>query len=114
MAKNASVLVSSQTPNNVWEGGKFNGAPSRFVGYAKTAAGNVKGASFVDHFQATANAYLKAGSVKVNAMYPKDHTHTSPEGADLVAQAFVEAVRRDFNGTTPLKAYLTAGNPVPF
>ncbi|KAH8902345.1 SGNH hydrolase [Coniochaeta sp. PMI_546] len=115
IAKGASVVVSSQTPNNVWEGGKFNGSPSRFVAYAATAAKNVgEGASFVDHFQATADMYLKLGAAKTNALFPKDHTHTSPEGADLVAQAFAEAVARDFNGTTPLKAYLKADNPTVF
>jgi rhamnogalacturonan acetylesterase len=115
VAKGASVVVSSQTPNDVWEGGKYNGAPSRFVGYAAAAAKDVgRGASFVDHFQAVADMYLKLGAAKTNALYPKDHTHTSPEGADLVAQAFVEAVARDWNGTTPLKAWLKPNNPVVF
>ncbi|KAK3937572.1 SGNH hydrolase-type esterase domain-containing protein [Diplogelasinospora grovesii] len=112
-AKGASVVISSQTPNNVWEGGKYNAAPSRFVGYAATAAKNA-GVGFVDHFQAVANMYLKLGGDQTNALYPKDHTHTSPEGADLSAQAFVEAIARDFNGTTPLKQYLKGGVPVVF
>ncbi|KAB5571865.1 SGNH hydrolase-type esterase domain-containing protein [Coniochaeta sp. 2T2.1] len=115
IAKGASVVVSSQTPNNVWEGGSYNGSPSRFVGYAALAAKNVgAGASFVDHFQAAANMYLKLGATKTNALFPKDHTHTSPEGADLVAQAFVQAVKMDFNGTTPLKAWLRADVPTVF
>lgn len=113
VAKGARVVVSSQTPNNLWEGGSFYaGAPPRFVGNAAQAARDVgAGASFVDHFQAVADMFLKLGSSKTNALYPNDHTHTSPEGADLVAQAFVEAVARDFNGTTPLKAYVK--DPVP-
>jgi rhamnogalacturonan acetylesterase len=115
VAKGASVVVSSQTPNNVWEGGKYNASPSRFVAYAAAAAKNVgAGASFVDHFQAVANMYAKLGAAKTNALYPKDHTHTSPEGADLSAQAFAQAVGMNFNGTTPLKAFLKAGNPVVF
>jgi rhamnogalacturonan acetylesterase len=106
------VIISSQTPNNAWEGGKFNSAPSRFVAYAAAAAKNVgNGASFVDHFQATVQMYAKLGNQRVNALYPKDHTHTSPEGGDLVAQAFVQAVGRDYNGTTPLKSYVKS--PVP-
>ncbi|KAK3331264.1 rhamnogalacturonan acetylesterase-like protein [Apodospora peruviana] len=112
IAKGASVVVSSQTPNNMWEGGKFSNSPSRFVDYAARAAKNVgTGASFVDHFQAVGNMYFKLGNTKTNALYPKDHTHTSPEGADLVAQAFAQAVSVDFNGTTPLKQYLKT--PVP-
>ncbi|KAK3364494.1 SGNH hydrolase-type esterase domain-containing protein [Lasiosphaeria hispida] len=112
IAKGASVIVSSQTPNNMWEGGKYGAGASRFVAYAASAAKNVgKGASFVDHFQAVAALYLKLGNEKTNALYPKDHTHTSPEGGDLVAQAFAQAVGLDFNGTTPLKAYLKS--PIP-
>ena len=115
IAKGATVIVSSQTPNNMWETGKFESAPSRFVGYAATAAKNVgTGASFVDHFQAVGNLYKKLGNEKTNALYPQDHTHTSPEGADLSAQAFAQAIGMDFNGTTPLKAYLKSGNPVVF
>lgn len=115
IAKGASVIISSQTPNNLWEGGKYGSAPSRFVAYAATAARNIgTGATFIDHFQAVANMYYKLGSAKTNALYPKDHTHTSPEGADLSAQAFAQAILRDFNGTTPLKAYLKPGTPIVF
>ena len=97
IGKGARVILSSQTPNNVWEGGKYNDSPSRFVAYA-----------------ATAEMYRKLGSAKVNGLYPKDHTHTSPEGADLVAQAFVQAVGMDWNGTTPLKGWLKTPVPVVF
>ncbi|KAI5301580.1 Rhamnogalacturonan acetylesterase [Ascosphaera pollenicola] len=36
--KGAHVLVSSQTPNNPWETGKFIDKPTRFVEYAELAA----------------------------------------------------------------------------
>jgi rhamnogalacturonan acetylesterase len=115
IAKGAKVIVSSQTPNNMWETGTFQPAPSRFVGYAALAGKNVgSGGSFLDHFQAVAAMYKKLGKDKTNALYPKDHTHTSPAGADLVAQAFVQAVSRDYNGTTPLKAFLKSPVPVVF
>ncbi|KAH6855388.1 SGNH hydrolase-type esterase domain-containing protein [Chaetomium sp. MPI-CAGE-AT-0009] len=113
IAKGAKVIVSSQTPNNLFEGGTFIPGAPRFVGYAGLAARNVgNGASFVDHFQAVANMFLKLGSAKTNALFPVDHTHTSPAGADLVAQAFVQAVSRDYNGTTPLKSFLKSPVPV--
>ncbi|EGO53218.1 rhamnogalacturonan acetylesterase precursor [Neurospora tetrasperma FGSC 2508] len=119
IAKGASVIFSSQTPNNLWEGGSYGGygTPVRFVGYASLAAKNLAGtgkASFVDHYQAVANMYLKLGNAKTNSLYPSDHTHTSPEGADLVAKAFAQAVKLAWNGTTPLKGYLKAGNPNVF
>ncbi|RYP30432.1 hypothetical protein DL767_006243 [Monosporascus sp. MG133] len=112
IAKGAKVIISSQTPNNVWETGTFLPSPPRFVGYAALAARNVgSGASFVDHFEATVKAYWKIGRDATNRLYPKDHTHTSPAGADLVARAFAQAVDISLNGTTPLKPYLKSGYP---
>ncbi|KAK0655073.1 SGNH hydrolase-type esterase domain-containing protein [Cercophora newfieldiana] len=112
IAKGANVIFSSQTPRNTWQNGVFNGEPSRYVGYMAAAARNVgRGSSFVDHNQAVVQMYARLGSAKVNSLYPKDYTHTSPEGGDLVAQAFVTAIARDYNGTTPLKAYVK--NPAP-
>lgn len=112
IAKGARVVISSQTPNNLWEGGKYSSVPSRFVTDAALAAKEVgTGASFVDHFQAVASMYKKLGSSATNALYPKDHTHTSPEGADLSAQAFAQAIKLALNGTTHLSTYLKANNP---
>lgn len=33
--KGANVIISSPTPNNVWEGGSYSWSPSRFVEYAQ-------------------------------------------------------------------------------
>ncbi|KAF3036892.1 hypothetical protein E8E12_001479 [Didymella heteroderae] len=112
IAKGAKVVISSQTPNNLWEGGEYAAPAPRFVAYAAQAAKNVgAGASFVDHFQAVADMYEKLGSQATNALYPKDHTHTSPAGADLSAQAFAEAVKVALNGTTPLSSHLKPNIP---
>ncbi|KAF7559179.1 hypothetical protein G7046_g4984 [Stylonectria norvegica] len=107
-AKGATVILSSQTPNNQWETGSWSGAASRFVGYQKTATTALASSSvtFVDHFQAVSNAYLKLGNAAVNAFYPNDHTHTSPAGADLSAQAFTQAIYQKMNGTTSLASYV--------
>lgn len=112
IAKGATVVISSQTPNNLWEGGSFATGAPRFVGYAAQAAKEVgTGASFVDHFESVLNMYKKLGNAATNALYPKDHTHTSPTGADLSAQAFAQAIRLNWNGTTPITPYIKAGNP---
>lgn len=115
ISKGAKVVISSQTPNNLWEGGKYSTVAPRFVKSAALAAKNVgAGATFVDHWQAVADMYKKLGSAKTNALYPSDHTHTSPGGADLSAQAFAQAIKLAFNGTTPLSPYLKANNPTVF
>jgi rhamnogalacturonan acetylesterase len=51
--------------------------------------------------------YLKLGNTAVNALYPNDHTHTSPTGAKLSAQAFTQAIYQKMNGTTSLYSYVT-------
>ena len=90
-AKGANVIISSQTPDNPWESGTFTYAPSRFVGYAKTAAAAI-GAAYVDHGQYVADRFEALGVTTVDSFYPNDHTHTSPEGADVVSAAFVKGV----------------------
>ncbi|KAI1820592.1 carbohydrate esterase family 12 protein [Xylaria intraflava] len=114
-AKGATVIFSTQTPNNSWETGTFVGTPSRFVEYQLTAQESVgTDTYFVDHFQAVSDMYLKLGNAATNALYPNDHTHTSPEGADLSAQAFTQAIYTKMNGTTSLYDYIISDPPVVY
>lgn len=106
--KGATVILSTQTPNNQWETGTWSGAASRFVGYQKTAVSALASSSvtLLDHHQAVSNMYRKLGNSATNVLYPKDHTHTSPRGAELGAQAFIQAVYQKMNGTTSLSPYI--------
>lgn len=93
VAKGAKVIVSSQTPNNPWEGGSFSYSPSRFTTYAESAAKSIgSSAMFVDHGSYTANIFKTLGKAKVDTLFPNDHTHTSPEGANIVSSAFVKGM----------------------
>lgn len=104
IAAGASVVISSQTPNNLWETGTFSDAPPRFVEYAALVAEEIgEGSWYVDHFEAVARMFEKLGDGATNALYPEDHTHTSPEGADLVANAFAQAVSE---GSSPLAEFV--------
>jgi rhamnogalacturonan acetylesterase len=107
-ARGATVILSSQTPNNQWETGTWNGAPSRFVGYQKTATNAIADSrvTFVDNHQAVSNMYRKLGRNAVNAFYPRDHTHTSPAGAEMIAKAFTQAISQGLNGTTSLRNFV--------
>ncbi|PVI06234.1 carbohydrate esterase family 12 protein [Periconia macrospinosa] len=92
-AKGAKVIISSPTPNNPWEGGSFAYSASRFTTYSKSAAQSIgSNAFFVDHGQYTANIFKSLGKAKVDSFFPKDHTHTSPAGADTVSRAFVKGL----------------------
>lgn len=113
VAKGATVVLSSQTPNNVWESGSYSYSPPRFVGYVKTAANAIASSSvtYVDHYNAHSLAYKKLGKTGTNALYPNDHTHTSPAGAKLAAQAFAQAIASKMNGTTSLTNYIVSPAP---
>jgi rhamnogalacturonan acetylesterase len=103
-AKGAKVIISSPTPNNVCETGTCSYTAPRFTGYCQIVVSNVgSAASFVDHGQYVANQYIKLGATVVDNFYPIDHTHTSPEGADLVSQVFVKGL---LCGNNPLAAYV--------
>ncbi|KAJ6533993.1 SGNH hydrolase-type esterase domain-containing protein [Mycena vulgaris] len=102
-SKGANVIISSATPNNVWETGTFSYSASRFVTYCQDAAA-ATGATFVDHGLFTASLYKNLGAAAVDAFYPNDHTHTSPAGATVVARAFVLALEATGSG---LKNFIT-------
>jgi len=106
-ALGAHVIVSSQTPDNPYSVGF--GAP-RFVGYAQIAASDTA-VTYVDHFDYVIAEYTKLGNATVTALYPVDHTHTSVQGADIVAQTFVRAVL--CNTANPLRSHITNSTVVP-
>ncbi|KAF9041750.1 SGNH hydrolase [Hymenopellis radicata] len=89
-AKGAIPIVSAQTPSNDWSNGAIVAGP-RFVAYAQTAASRT-GAPYVNHYAYVAQAYQALGQTTVAAYYPVDHTHTTPTGANVVAQAFVRGL----------------------
>lgn len=94
IAKGGKVIVSSQTPNNPWEGGTFQYSDSRFITYAKDVAASLgSNAFYVDHGRYTANYYQSIGKAATDKLFPQDHTHTSPAGADVVHKTFVKGVQ---------------------
>jgi len=90
-AKGAIPIISSQTPDNGWTGNTLGSPPPRFVGYAQIASTQTA-ATYVDHYDYVATQYESIGETTVNTYYPIDHTHTSPTGANVVAQAFVRGL----------------------
>ncbi|TFL04959.1 Rhamnogalacturonan acetylesterase [Pterulicium gracile] len=88
-SKGANVIISSSTPNNVCETGTCSYSAGRFTGYARCRSRRWLGT--------TANLYIQKGRDVTNSYYPRDHTHTSPAGADAVAQAFITGAGDDFD-----------------
>jgi len=109
--RGAIPIVSSATPDNIWQANatmSFDGG--RFQDYAQLA-GSRTGVAYVDHFSYVAQAYNKLGESTVNTYYPLDHTHTSPTGANVVAEAFVRGLI--CGGSTLSTKVNSAGKAVP-
>lgn len=107
LAKGATPILSSQTPNNPYENSNtIVWGPPRFVDYAKNVAlaANVP---YVDHFLATYEYYDKLGKATVDNYFPQDHTHTNTVGANSVAWAFLSGLKCT-NAKGVLKSYVNS------
>jgi lysophospholipase L1-like esterase len=109
-AAGAHPILLSPTVRNIWTGNYVERAMGRF-GEWDTEIAKAEGIPFVDHANAIADSYEKMGAEKVKAFFPQDHTHTSPEGADLNAALVVAGLK---GIRSPLVAFLSAkGQQVP-
>ena len=101
-ARGATPILLSLTVRNIWTDGKVE----RGVGdYGKWAAqiAQSQGVAFLDLTTLIADRYEQMGQEKVKELFPKDHTHTSQEGASLNASLVVEGLKRI---ESPLETYL--------
>ena len=103
-AKGATPVVLSLTVRNIWKEGTVERGPGS---YSKWSADLAKTADvrFLDVNNAIADRYEKLGPEKVAQLFPEDHTHTSPAGAELVASLVVSTIK-GANGFA-LAAYLS-------
>ncbi|WP_281637208.1 rhamnogalacturonan acetylesterase [Flavobacterium marginilacus] len=90
--KGAIPIVMSQTVRNEWPNGKPELRDESYNLWSKTAAEN-QGADFIDLNVIIAKKYEELGKEKVSAFFPKDHTHTGPEGADFNALTAAESIK---------------------
>lgn len=103
-AKGGTPIVLSPVPRNDWKDGKV----MRSNDFGKWAGDVAKGENvpFIDLNAIVASHYDQLGQEKVKALFPHEHTHTSPEGAQLNAKCVVEGIQglKD----TRLRTYLSA------
>jgi lysophospholipase L1-like esterase len=91
-AKGATPLVLSLTVRNIWKDGSVERGSGRFSQWAAEIAKD-QGVAFVDLTNIVADQYELLGAGRVAAFFPKDHTHTSAEAADLNAALVVSGLR---------------------
>jgi lysophospholipase L1-like esterase len=91
--KGAIPIVLSQTPRNEWPNDKVERRANSYGGWSKIAASNT-GAFFIDLNELVALKYEALGKETVKPFFPKDHTHTGAEGANLNALTVAETLKK--------------------
>lgn len=96
-AKGATPILLSLTVRNIWHTGA-DGKPhiERDMGYDALLQqiAEEQHVPFVDMATVEADRLEAAGPEKTALLFPKDHTHTSADGAEMNAQCVVIALRR--------------------
>ena len=89
----ANLLISKLILNNPWEMSSFVSDPSRLVACAELTT-ETAGVAYADHGAYVADRCESLGVDKIDAYFPLPlaYTHTSAEGALVVAQTFLKAV----------------------
>lgn len=91
--KGATPIVLSQTPRNEWPNDKVERRSDTYGKWSKIAADNA-GAFYIDLNEIVALKYEALGKEKVKDFFPKDHTHTGAEGANLNALTVAESIKK--------------------
>jgi lysophospholipase L1-like esterase len=89
--RGATPVIFSPTVHNTWVDGKVMRGPERFRMWSREIA-RKEGVPFVDHSRLIADEYQRLGEAAVGALFPRDHVHTGPEGAELNARLAVSGL----------------------
>ena len=105
-AKKATPILLTLTIRNIWindADGKLN--IERDMGFRdyEYQLASQEQVPIIDLATVEADRLDALGQEKTALLFPIDHTHTSPEGAELAAESVVAALR---NANSPLIAYL--------
>lgn len=104
-ARGATPILLSLTVRNIWTDGKVERSSGRFNQWVAQIAQS-EAVAFVDATNIIADEYERLAQDKVQAFFPKDHTHTSTEGADLNAALIVSGLKSLPN--CPLAGHLSS------
>ncbi len=110
-AKGAHPILLALTIRNIWHvGADGKEHIERDMGYDAELRqlAREEHVPYIDMSDIEADRLEAMGPRKTAALFPRDHTHTSAAGAELVAQCVVEALRK---AHSPLVAYLLPQSP---
>lgn len=92
-AKGATAIICSPIPRNDWKNGKIirNGG-NNYGGWCLEVARQTS-IAFIDLNTLTADKYDALGQEKVAPFFPKEHTHTGKEGAEINAASIAAGIK---------------------
>ena len=82
-AKGATPIICSPIPRNDWKNGKITRNGGNTYGGWSAQIAKQTGIAFIDLNAITADKYDALQQEKVNTLFPKEHTHTGKEGAEI-------------------------------
>lgn len=105
-ARGATPILLTVTVRNIWKENHIE----RDMGYRdfEQQVAAAEHVPLIDMAALAADQFEALGPEKTATLFPIDHTHTSPEGAELNAKAVVESLRA---AHSPLAAYLKPERP---
>ena len=91
-SRGAWPVLFSLTVRNLWENHRVERGSGRYDEWIRQIAETEK-VPFVDHTQLIADRYEALGRIATNAFFPRDHVHTSEDGARLNAFLAVSGLK---------------------
>lgn len=92
LARGAHPIVMSLTVRNYWKEGRVERGSGNYGAWARAVA-LTNQVAFVDATSIIADRYQALGQSNVVRLFPRDHTHTSEEGAQLNATLIVSGLK---------------------
>jgi lysophospholipase L1-like esterase len=91
-AKGATPVVLSLTVRDVWKDGRVERGPGHYSQWSADIA-KAERVQFISVTDLMADQFDALGEDKMKELYPRDHTHFNPAGADLHAAAVVSGLK---------------------
>lgn len=91
-ARGATPVILSLTVRDIWKEGKVERGSGNYREWDRMIA-QAAGVDFVDLTRIIADDYQRLGEAKVRTFFPRDHTHTNPDGADFNAAEVVSGLK---------------------
>ena len=91
-AKNATPILCTLVPRNVWENGKIQRPRGSHADWAREVA-KEQHVDLIDLYELTASRFDTLGQEATTALYADKRVHTTAQGAEVDAACVVEGLK---------------------